>query len=341
MVTKAKKLTIIAAAIVVICLCGFTINKTLTPLFEEEETIEYSYNMSVYSEYKVNLNENGLYSQGIMEENMIYPKSIFGWLEINFFAEFLGTSNSDIRADYDVEVRVRGYQIKSEEKRIIYEKSFPLISQTNLNFSNEAHISQPIYLDFNEYENYIHNAEAILMASPSSEAEIIFKGNITADTEFGEIEEKFNYSIPLPLLQNLFTIDKPQPIEKKGSITDTQIKEVPPEKNKLILPVAVIVIMLSVIVYTIKFTVPPDEGKIRELKFKSIVKKYGSRIVRVSERVSINSEVRMIINDMESMIKISDQLNIPVFYILDSEGMPLDNSFFIPEEEMMYIYYML
>lgn len=339
MVTRTKKTAIVATAIIIIFLCGFAIYKIFTPSTEEEEVTEYSYVMSVDSDYKVHLNENELYSGDFMEENMVYPKSIFGWLEVNFYAEFSGVEKSDIRADYDVQVVVRGYQTRMEEKKIIYEKSFPLLVQSGLSFSDEAQIRQPVYLNFNEYEDYIHSAEAILMASPNSETALMFSGNFKAETQFGEVKEEFNYSIPLPLSQNLFTIDKPQPVKKEGSITNTRVKEHPVGKSMIILPAAVIFIMLLLIGYTLLFTVPPDEDKIRELKFKAIMRKHGSRMVRVGEPVDMSNKTHMVISDMESMIKISDQLNIPIFYMSGTDAMPWDNSFFIPLEEVCYIYY--
>ena len=339
MVTRTKKTALVVTAIIIIFLCGFAIYKILTPSIEEEEVTEYSYTMSVDSDYKVYLNKNELYSGAFMEEGMVYPKSIFSWLEVNFYAEFSGSEKSDISLDYDVEVMVRGYQIKSEEKKIIYEKNFPLLAQSGLNFSDEAYIYQPVHLNFNEYEDYIHNAEMILMASPSSEAVLIFSGNFRAETEFGEIEEKFSHSMPLPLSQSLFTIDKPQPIKKEGSVTDIQVKEQPMENSMVILPVALIFIMVLLIGCTLLLTVLPDEDKIRELKFKSIMRKHGSRMVRVREPVDISNNIRMVISDMESMIKISDQLNIPIFYMADTDGVPWDDGFFIPGEEVCYIYY--
>lgn len=274
-----------------------------------------------------------------MEENMIYPKSLFSWLKVNFYAEFIGRGQGAIVADYQVDVRVRGFQVKGEEKKYIYEKTFPLLPQTRKNLSNEAYISQVIYLNFDEYENYIRDAESILIANPSSEGVLIFSGNFSVDTDFGQRQEDFNYSIPLPLSDNLFTIDKPASIERTGAITDTVIREVSPNKLVLIIPILLIILMVLLIIYSLYFTAPPDEDQIQELKFKSILRKYGSRIVRVSESVSIDYSRKMIIKDMDSMVKISDQYNIPIFYILDIRGRPKDYCFFIPQEEISYIYY--
>lgn len=57
--------------------------------------------MSVGSDYRVNLKKNELYN-------------------VNFYAKFLGLSpeESTIKADYAIEVKVRGFQIEENEKII-------------------------------------------------------------------------------------------------------------------------------------------------------------------------------------------------------------------------------
>lgn len=287
------------------------------------------------------LKPNELYPEMFMEENMIYPKSIFDRLSVNFHAEFSGTSDtgSDITADYAVQVKVRGFQIKGEEKKTVYEKTFPLSVQSGLKFSKAAYISEEISVDFSQYENYINNVEAIINADPSSEAQLIFTGNFKAETEFGNKEELFTYSIPLPLFENLFTIDKPAAVETTGSITKTEVTEISSEKSLLIIPGAVIFIMLLFIIYIALWGVLPTEEESRALRFKSIMRKHGSRIVRVTRSIGQTCETELIIKDIEGMVKISDEYNIPIFYIPDENGMPEENSMFIPGRGICYIYH--
>lgn len=74
--------------------------------------------------------------------------------------------------------------------------------------------------------------------------------------------------------------------------------------------------------------IAPTEEEIREKHFKSIIRKHGNRIVKASESISMHYKTKLIITDMESMVKISDQCNIPIF-ILDEGGMPKENSLFL------------
>ncbi|NLK65792.1 MAG: DUF5305 domain-containing protein [Tissierellia bacterium] len=325
-----------------ICLSAFSIYKIITPKTEEEVTTLYSYTMTAGGDYKVHLKENEIYSNMVMEENMIYPKSIFDKLSVNFHAEFAGSQDteSNIRLDYAIEVIVRGFQVKGDEKRIVYEKIFPLVKHYNWKYLNSALMNEEVSIDFTEYEDYINNVESILNADPSSEALLVFKGKFTSKTEFGKKEEEFSYSIPLPLFESLFTIDKPAFVEKTDSITQVEFVDISLSKYLLFIPGTIIFIMLLLITYITLFTIPPTEEEKLVLKFKSIMRKHGSRIVRVSRYIGASWERVMVINDIEGMIKISDECNIPIFYISDERGMPLENSMFIPTKDINYKYYL-
>lgn len=324
----------------IILLSGFSIFKILSPKTEEEQITLYSYSMTVDSGYKVYLKENEIYSDMIMEENMIYPQSIFDKLEINFYSKFLILdSEADIETDYSIDIVVRGYQIIKDEKKIAYEKKFPIVAKANIKSSNEANISEKTLIDLNEYEAYVSNVETVINANPNREAEIIFSGNFKAETEFEDKEEVFTYSIPLPLFDKLFVINKPAPIEKFDSIKKTEIKEIEIEKSMLIVPIAVIIITLLLFIYVLFFTVAPTKDEMRILKFKGIIRKYGSRIVKVSQAIGCYYETTIIITDIESMIKICDEQNLPILYIPNKEGMPEEDTMFILGKDIQYMYY--
>lgn len=329
------------AAILFIALSIFSIFKVLVPIREEEEVTLYSYSMKTGSNYKVYLVENKIYDL-VMEENLIYPKSIFDKLKLYFFAEFSGSPNSgsDIRADYIIEVKVRGFQMDKDEKRIVYEDTFPITSKLGLKFTDEAFFSEEVYLDFNQYESYVNNVESIIIADPQSEAEIIFRGSFVSKTEYGNKEEKFEYSIALPLFENLFSIKKPADIEKTGSITETRVMEKTIDRFLLIVPGTIITAMFLLIIYILKFSLPPTKEENRILLFKAIMRKHGSRIVRVNRSVNISSDTVFEIKDFEGMIKISDEYNIPIFYTPDGAGLPEENRMFIPGKNFFYTYYL-
>jgi len=333
---------LLAIAIIIICLSIFFIYKILYPGTEEEQVTLYSYSMTAGCDYKVHLKENDIYNAMVLEENMIYPKSIFDRLSVNYHAGFSGSSGtlSEITADYAIEVKVRGFQIKESKKRIVYERTFPVSEQSNLKFIKEANISEEVSIDLSQYESYVNNAESVIKANPSSEAELIFSGSFKAETEFGNKEEKFVYSIILPIRDSLFAIDKPADIEKTGSITKTEIIEKSVKRTLLIIPGIIIFVMLLFIVYIMVYAKLPTEDEYRVLHFKSIMRKHGSRIVRVSRSINFSREAVLVIKDIEGMIKISDQYNLSIFYIPRENGMPEENKMFIPGKDICYIYYL-
>lgn len=321
---------------------AFSIFKILAPKTEEEVTTLFRYKMTAGGDYKVLLKENEIYKEIFMGESMIYPKSIFDKLSVILYAEFIGSDHTEtnIRLDYAVDVIVRGFQLKDKDKKIVYEKTFPIVKHYNWLYENKAFMTEEVILDFAEYEDYINNVKSILNADPSSEALLVFTGKFKAKTEFGNKEEEFAYSIPLPLFESLFTISKPAFVEKTDSITQVDVVEISPNKYLLIMPGTLIFIMLLLIVYIMLYTIPPTEEEKLILKFKSIMRKHGSRIVRVSRFIGTSWEMVLVINDIEGMIKISDEYNIPIFYTPDESGMPEENSMFIPTKDISYIYYL-
>lgn len=343
-ITKIKKRMILTILIIFIVLSIIYICKLLSPDLKEEESSLYSYNLNAGSSYQVLLKENNIFEEKTMEEGKIYPEKLFDKLQVYFYAEFLSNFNdpsvveSNITADYVIEVKVTGYQTIKDEKISIYDKIFPISKKSNLTFENDAYISEEISLDFVGYENYLNNVKLALAADPNNDAELIFRGNFYAETTEGNKEEEFTYSIPLPLYENLFTIDKPSSIEKTGSIMKTTTVEEPISTFLLIIPIALIIISLLFITYILMFSVPPNKEEELVLHFKHIMRKYGSRIVAINSFVNTSLDTVFEIEDIEGMIKVSDEYNIPIFYISDEDNMPEGNKMFIPTKDICYIY---
>lgn len=341
-ITRSKKWLSLSAAIIIIGVSIFSTIKILTPVKEEEEIALYTYTMKAGCNYEVSLIENEIYDRTVMGENLVYPKSIFDKLKVNFYAEFIGypAVNSDIRAEYIIEAKVRGFHTINGEKRIVYEETFPITSKLGMKFTDQAFISEEVSLDFNQYESFINEVKSILQADPESETELVFRGRFESKTKYGNKEEEFAYSMALPIFQSLFSIDKPADIEKTGSITETSLTEKTIDRFIIIVPGTIILVMLLLIIYILMFSTMPSEKEILLLRFKAIMRKHGSRIVRVNRSTNISMDRVLEIKDIEGMVKISDQYNIPIFYKADEGGLPEDSKFFIPGKDFCCIYYL-
>lgn len=343
-ITKIKKRIILTILIIIILLSILYIYKLLSPKVEEKEFSLYSYSLNAGSSYQVQLIDNNIFDIKTMEEGKIYPQKLFDKLQVYFYAEFLSSfddpsiTNSNITADYVIEVKVVGYQTIKDEKISIYEKVFPISEETDLSFENDAFISEEVSIDFLGYENYLNNIKLALAADPYNDVELIFRGNFYAETKEGNKKEEFTYSIPLPLNENLFTIEKPANIEKSGSITKTTTVEEPISFTFLFVPAVLIIISLLIIIYLLFFTLQPSEEEELALHFKHIMRKYGSRIVGINSFVNVSLDTVFEIKDIDGMIKISDEYNIPIFFIVDNNDMPEGNKMFIPTKEICYIY---
>lgn len=341
MMPRGQRNSLLMVSVLGLLVAGFGIYRILSPTAIESDEALYNYYMAVSSDYKVYLKPNKLYPQTYLEENFVYPKSLFDKLAINFRADFIGSAEeaSEITADYSIAVKVRGFQTKNDEKKIVYEHSFPLRSESGLSFDQKAEITESVSLLLSEYENFANEANEILMASPSNEAEVAFSGHFKVENRYGEKEEAFDYRFPLPLGQNLFTIDKPSQIDQNGAITQKDVQTLHTGRYWLVLPVGAIILFLALAVHVVFATRLPEGEELDRLEFKKILRKYGSRIVRVDKSAHIKETAHLQIHDMESLVKISDQCNTPIFYFIGEGNLPQKNCLFIPQEEMAYIYY--
>ena len=341
-ITKNKKIIVLVASIIIICISIFAIYSMLSPKTEKEQITLYKYLIDGGSSYQVHIQENQLYEGTTMEEGVVYPRNIFEKLQVNFYAEFLGLSdtNADISAAYSIDVKVRGVQNLKEETTILYEKVFPISEKTGLSFKNEGSIGEEVDITFDQYEAFIEGVATEVLSDHSSEAELVFSGIFTVETQYGSKEEEFIYSIPLPLYSNVFIIDKPADIETSGTITQTQELGKSVEIPLIIICLVVILAMILFIIYILKFTLPPTEAESLIIEFKTIIRKYGSRIVRGNKGSNLTYEIAFEINNIDGMVKISDEYNIPIFYIADEKGFPEENKLFIPAKDICYTYYL-
>ena len=137
-ITKIKKRIILTILIIIILLSILYIYKLLSPKVEEKESSLYSYSLNAGSSYQVQLIDNNIFDIKTMEEGNIYPQKLFDKLHVYFYAEFFSSfddpsiTNSNITADYVIEVKVVGYQTIKDEKISIYEKVFPISEETDL-----------------------------------------------------------------------------------------------------------------------------------------------------------------------------------------------------------------
>lgn len=316
--------------------CGLARN--LTPESISERNILYNYDMSVSSSYEVRLVENELYPEGVLGEDRVYARSLIDRLVIDFTAEYSGNKEAPVRGNYSVVVIVEGYQTSGDSRKIIYEKSFPFAENITLNGEGGGvKITERVALDINEYKIFADRADQILNAKPGREARVVFSGAFVAETDHGEIKEPFTYSILLPLSSDLFTITKQNPIKKTDLIAENREIAMQRAPVSFVLPGLVMLAALAAIAFLGFFVRQPTAEELYRSNFKKILRKHGSRMVRLEGPSGAPADLQLAVADLDSLIKMADELQRPVCYALNEEGLPAAGLLYVPDGQRDYL----
>ncbi len=326
-----------AGAVILLTAAGYGLFRNLTPKVVSEKDILYSYTMAVDSGYKVSLVENELYPEKVLGEDRVYARSLIDHLSIKFTAEYIGSKTAAISGNYSAAVVVEGYQLVGDSRKVIYEKNFPLTENKVIKGADSVKIAEEVTVDINEYKAFADKADQILNAKPGREARVLFSGVILAKTEQGEINEPFMYSILLPLTNDLFSITKQAPITKADVIAETREIVMEPAAASFILPVTSLLIALAAIAALVFLTRPPTTEESYCSAFKGIMRKHGSRMVRLESLAAGPGDVQVTVADLDSLIKIADELQRPVCYALDEEGLPAAGLLYVPDGQRRYM----
>lgn len=348
MISKNKKIVIqnqirrtalIVTAVLLAASC-YGIIKSLSEKTEKQENVLYKSLLKADSSYEVTLVENELYPDGVLEEGRFYARALADHLNVVFSAEFLGDKKADISGNYSIAVIVEGYQSSENSRKIIYEKRYPFVEDKKIEGSSSVTITDEVSLNLQEYKAFADKADQILNAKPNREARIEFTGIIYAETEFGDVEEPFTYCLYFPLSSELFTVTKDAAISKNNVISEMSEKKMgssPQFAGFYTFACFAMMIAAAVLIF---FCRPPTESEAYVLGFKAILRKYGSRMVKLKGLPPIPNDSFVLIADIDSLIKVSDERQQPVCYYPDEQGMPLDGLLYVPDHDKYYKLYL-
>lgn len=337
--SHVRRILLIVTAVLLAGSC-YGIVKSLSEKIEKKENVLYKYILKAESNYNVTLIENELYPEGVLEEERFYARSLADRLNVVFSAEFMGDKKAQINGHYSVSVIVEGYQSSDNSRKIIYEKEFPLIEEKKVEGSSSVTFSDEASLDLNEYKAFADKADQILNAKPNREARIVFSGVIYAETEFGDVEEPFTYSLYFPLSNELFTVTKDAPISKNDVISEMAEMKVDSAPQFVAFYIFACFAMMISAAVLIFFCRPPTESESYVLAFKTILRKYGSRMIKLKEIPQIPEDSFILIADIDSLIKVSDERQQPVCYVPDEKDMPLNGLLYVPDDGKYYKLYL-
>lgn len=309
-----------------------------------EETIEnttYSYKLTVDSAYRVRVLPNELFTDEWLSEGGMYSEKLTDYVEIMLSAELVGSGKAELGGNYQITAVIEGYQSGADSKKIIYRKEFELeqgnIAQTA---ENQARAQETIEVKPLTYRQHVEKAEQILGNSTSKDIYLLFEGTFQIDAETGAEEKGFSYRLPIPLgaSSSFYEIPKPNAVTEEGKMTELVSVVRQPDKVGQILAAGVAVIGLAMELFVLLATRLPEKEEKWQMEMSKIMRKYGSRMVRLETLPDLAQREQLFLKDMDSMIILAEELRQPVLYSLDQEHMPSAGLFYIPDGKRIYVF---
>lgn len=330
---------ILAAGILLTAAGGILLMQNKKTEQQEERTL-YSCQVTADASYRVHLLPNELFAEEWLPEGRAYSEKLTDTIEVSLKAGLVGSKEVLIHGNYQIGAVIEGYQSGADARKIIYEKQFPLkegmLPQTA---SHQASMEETVSLDLREFRSYVDQAELALGGSTSRELTLRFEGMFVVEAGEKTEEKHFSYRMPIALGMgnSFFSIDKPKATVEEGKITEMLSVETGPSAEKLFLAFGMMFAGIAAIVFVSIGTRLPEEDEDWCMKMSNMIRKYGSRMVRLQTLPGLAGRETVCLESIESMILMAEEIRQPVFYSLDENGLPEEGIFYVPDRDRIYL----
>lgn len=305
----------------------------------EKETKLYNYNLSSDIKYNVKLFDNSIYDENILPQDRVYISSVVDDIELSFTNKFFGSERAKILGKYNITATVKGNISEQNESKVLWSKSFILKNDTKFaTLSSKEQIIENLILDYDWFNNLskeIYESTKILTANV---IELVMNIEYNVETKYGMVKESINPTIIIPIGSNYFSTISSNLNEKTGDIKTIDKLIVDPNFAMIALCRIIIAILLLGIVILFIFTINPSEYDMYLKKIDKIFKNYSKLLVGINNSNNLDCDNIFYVKSFEDLIKISDEIEKPIFYNF-SENIVDMNKFYIINENTSYIYY--
>ena len=300
------------------------------PTTSEETQTAVGYTHTGTYDYDVYLLPNSLFTTSVLGPGQgTFFEKLVDHINASYTYTFLTSQPSTISGTYEV---------AAEVQTNMWTKEFPLVSKTNFNSSSQARFTIDFPIDTVQFENYIDNINNQTgVAATDSVLVITCRVFLSADTEYGGINEVFSPSIQVSLGGNIINID--------GTLTNTQTDtlettvetdhpEVLTQRNNWTIASILFAAIFIIFALATKSFTEPEHAAVKELK--KIMKKYGEWIVE-TDKLLPQKDVKIVsVNSLDDLVKLSEELGKPVIH---STPIPNgDHVFYVFDDAMSYQY---
>lgn len=290
--------------------------------------------------YKVHLKPNILYNDNVLPEGQGYFSNIIDYISVTIQNKYSGGDGAEFKGDYSITGEITGWEAVTENPVPAWTKQFGIVSKKNFSSTDkELVLSQNANIDFNHFNDFVDQVQELTGYNTAYTLRITMFINYTVTTKDGELTESLQPAITIPLGGDYFKITKSGIDEVKSEISRTIKEKAPVDMVRLIIYATIGLLCLIILIILIR-AAEPTLTDIQRKRIRKLIKAYGKRLVAVADDLVDQSMSVCRVHSMDDMVKISDEIERPIFYIYQQD--PADmNVFFITDREQAYVYYAL
>lgn len=327
----ARAITLLLGSLLLIggCIATYLYSK---PVEQEQSKTVTAYKISADAKYRVLLQPNTLYKEEALGEDQIYSEKLTDSIEINYQGDVSVTNEANLSGGYSITAVLEGFQERANVRKKIYERRYPVHSEE---FKERAAQNIPfektIRIRPADHKKFAENAENILGGSTSRELYILMEGKFTIAGE----EKSFTHKISMPVSsENFYDITKPEAVLEEGEITESSQAIIRPSLQNYLPSLVTAIIGALLILGILLLTRIPTSEEEWTLTLKKLMRKYGSRMIRVAAVPQQENAKIVELDDMDSMVALAEELRTPIMY---EASETLDGSFYILGKEYLYV----
>lgn len=334
-IQRKKRQVSFLLGIMLLVIGGIGLIKFAIPREQEKQVTVATYKLTADSTYRVHLKPNSLFSNEWMEEGMLYSDRLTDFLEIELNVEGLLTQEQKISGEYEISALLEGFQMRSEEKKTIYEKRYSLKKvKIEESTTNNMSLKEVVRVTPATHVKFAEEAEAILGGRSSRGLYVVFDGTFLIKDQ----EKKVSYKIPIPVEgEQFYEINKPEPLSENGEVTETSTVSTVPVLSEYILFLLLVFAGLVLLVMLFVFTRDLGADELWKINLLKVMKKYGSRMVCLEELPETRDRKVLLLKNMRSMVELAEEVREPVLYCLGENDLPKDGTFCVLGKEYTYI----
>jgi hypothetical protein len=334
---QQKKITVTVLVLLILANLGLILNEVMKKEITEENQVMSSFSNTPGISYQVFLKENALYTETTLSEDIGYFSNLIDHIEINFENKYQGEPGTAYKGDYMIIGQIVGLENGTEEYLPAWTKQFNITSKKVFQSTDDQlTISHSTNIDYNHFNTFTEEVEKLIGYNSPCMMKILMRINYTITTSEGEVTGSLEPAVTIPLGESYFKIVKSGFDEVKEDITKTVEVPVPYDYAKIIL-FSTICLLCFISLFLLLSSSEPTATDLQRRRIKKLLKIHGNRIVAIENALIYSSLDLCFVHSMADIVKISDEIERPIFYAYKDDPAEI-YEFFVIDKEKVYLY---